>query len=291
MKLEGQKEEKKELIETVMKDEGGNPRPSYDFGKPFSENNYMWSKSKLRLQKKRYVPKRFMTGLEGFDAVTRGLPYGLTILVGPAGCGKSLLAKTIANRHPTLYIIADSYADIPTGPHVQVADYLSFLPKWRKAIDEMFGLAKDTKVGMVVIDSITKFASSTTKAVEEADLRASLFAISKRAEGRLPIVCLSEVRGHGQWTYPAGGAAVSHAANMLINFGKVRCQAPWEARKYDAEVGDLVWTMYIQKDKHGLAKQGHEFKLAYNADMDWPELIPVVDKEWKKKEKEGEFMV
>lgn len=258
---------------------GENPPATYDFGELKSGKwSFKYSEIEWRLKPSKYKPKRYVTGLDKFDKITRGLPYGLTIMLGPAGSGKSLLSRAIAGQHRTLYVVADSYADAPTSSKVYVANYTSFLPNWHRALMEVFGLAKQVQAQLIIIDSITRLASRTTKAVEEADIRPAVFEIKNRAYGQIPVICTSEVRGTGAWSRPAGGEAVRHAGHLVLNFEKVRVDSPWIANRYEADVGDIIYAAFIEKDTGGLALQGHEFRVIYNEALTDPDFIPVTEK-------------
>lgn len=208
------------------------------------------------------VFRRFMTGLPSIDEVFGGFPNGLSIFYGGSGTGKSMLAKAIASKHYSLYLCCESLLDFPDGD-VIVMDYTKFLPMWDKALNEVLVAIMKYEPDLVIIDSVTTFFSGTKKAVEEADVRSGIFDLSKKIEGIIPIIATSEIRGSGWNTYEAGGRAVGHAASVLCRFDRIRVTNN-NSSKYGAKEGDRVYTLDIEKDKQGIAQQGHEYQIVYD---------------------------
>lgn len=242
----------------------------WDFGKleysakggviePFSFDKVKW-----RLNNRRRVVKRYKTNFNSLDEVLGGLPLGLTVFVGEAKSGKSTLAKLICTKSKVLYVIADSYADIPPlGPYGgDFVDYISFPPRNERAIPEIFGVAKELKSEIIIIDSGTKFLASTTKAVEEADVRGSLFAIANICDGKIPVIVTSEVRG-ASTLYPAGGQAVLHTAQMILWFYRKPIISSFVAKRYNALEGQVLYTVEVS-DRFGIADAEREFQVLYN---------------------------
>ena len=248
---------------------------------------YNKNSAMLRLQKTVFTSKRRKTGIDGVDNVFGGLPDGLIIFVGEAGTGKSLLMKTIAKTFgkKALYLGCESRIDNP-GNGVLFADYTRYLPNWQKAVDEAFGLSRDLDVELLCIDSLTTFCSGTNKAVMEADIRPAVFKIAQMCEGKMPVIGISEVRGSGNFLYPAGGQAIAHAASLYAWFNRFKADR-WNYKKYHAEgEGATVWTVDVVKDKEGLALQGNEFRIVYNREHE-PVFERISFKEESKKKLEG----
>ena len=262
------------------------PREKYKFeievddGKR-SAVKYEKKKVMNRLKEKRWSYNRFSTGLSSVDkAFGGGLPQGLTVFYGVGGSGKSMLAKAIAegvsNRFPddienedfpVLYVMTESGVDNPGYDLVHAADYTAYIPNWEKAVNELFGLIIETGVKMVVIDSVTNFLSRTRKAVEEADIRGGLKLINQLSDGVLPILAISQIRGSSvNYQYPAGGRAVDHTGNLICKFARVPIEASWDTKNYGEPVGAIAYTMQIEKDKQGLARQNCIYKVTYNED-------------------------
>jgi len=230
------------------------------------------------------VEKRVVTGDEGRgeyprlelygdlnDAFGGGLPYGLTTFYGEGGSGKSKIcreiASSVANIHedkgPVIYVAAEAVTDIPEHKNVVGLKYTENKPKYNKAVDEVLGFCQEQQPVMLVIDSATKMFSKTDKAVEEADVRSALSQIEERAEGNLPVICTSEVRGSPGYTYPAGGQAVAHACAMLVRMRRHEATTKRESEELGEPIGTITWTMSIEKDRENQADTAHLFKPEY----------------------------
>jgi len=212
--------------------------------------------------------KRFMTGFSGLDEVIGGFPNGLTVLWGTSGTGKSLMCKAVADRVADfgklpLYICAESLADAPDMDKCLTMDFTRFLPNWRKAISQVLGCIVEYEPDIVFIDSLTTLLSGTTKAVSEADIRQGCFEISKCADGVIPIISSSEIRGQGNFAYQAGGAGVAHSCTLLIKFERIKIDKRWLCDRYNASEGERVYLIDVEKDRHGISQQGNEFKINY----------------------------
>ena len=211
---------------------------------------------------------RFITGFTELDATLGGLPYALTIFNGTSGSGKSKLCKSIAEVSNCVYVCAESLMDAPDIPKERVLDYVKFQPKSDKAIRQLFSSIRSMEkhgmdVDIVFIDSLTLFLSGTTAAVMEADVREGCFTISSICEGQIPIVGISEMRGSGNNVYSAGGKAVDFASSMLVSFDRVDINN-WNKKKYQANEGERIYTMDVQKDRQGVAQQSNEYQVTYS---------------------------
>jgi len=223
-----------------------------------------YSKLEWRYQHKpRQVARFQLKSLPDLNSMLHGIPYGLIVFTGEAGSGKSTMAKCIASKFKSLYVICESDIDIPAGSGVVTGDYTAYLPNWHRAIAELIIAYQHFKPELIVIDSVTSFLSSTQKAVEEADVRSGLFQIAKRFEDKCPVIAISQVRGSGFNVYPAGGQAVSHSASMLIWFYQNYIGSDTSTRKYSKPLGNVVWTIRVEKDKHGLANNIKEYVVSY----------------------------
>ncbi len=266
---EQSKEEKKEPVTVPAVSRG--IREVKDFG---SLPEYDKVNAMKRIQKERWVARRYPSGIKSVDDIFGGgLPFGLSIFVGEAGTGKSLLMKNIARKtgKKAMYIGCESKVDNP-NTDVVFADYTSYLPNWKKAVDECFGLARDLNVDLLCIDSLTTFCSGTNKAVMEADIRPAVFRIANMCEGKIPVIGISEVRGSGNLIYPAGGQAIAHACSLYVWFYRQKMNR-WSYEKYHAGgEGEVVWSADIIKDKEGRAMQGNEFRILYDKSMTEPKF-------------------
>lgn len=220
--------------------------------------------------------KHFDTKTGNVDEIFGGLPKGLTIFVGAAGTGKSYLAKAISMRHKTLYVCAEAKEDIPEGENVIVGDYTQYLPLWQTALAELLKAIEVLKPDLVVIDSGSRFFSSNKKAIEESDLRPAMFELARHVEKKVPVIAISEVRGSGQFMYPAGGQGINHAAHLLIWFNQFSVRTRWDAERLGCQEGSVVWTIEIKKDKRGVAKAGAEYKIRYEELGGLP--VPILEK-------------
>jgi predicted ATP-dependent serine protease len=205
------------------------------------------------------------------DAFGGGLPYGLTTFYGEGGSGKSKIAGEIASavagnhddKGPVIYVAAEAVTDIPEHENILGLKYTENKPKYNKAVDEIMGFCQEQQPVLLVIDSATKMFSKTDKAVEEADIRSALSQIEERAEGNLPVIATSEVRGNPGYTYPAGGQAVAHACAMLIRMRRREATTKRESEELGEPIGTITWTMSIEKDRENQADTAHLFKPVY----------------------------
>ena len=165
--------------------------------------------------------------------------------------------------------------DYPKAENIHLMNFTKFLPNWKKAIDELFGTIIDYDADLAVVDSVTTFLSSTNKAVEEADVRPGVFEIAKKAERQIPIIAISQMRGSGNYKYPAGGQAIPHASSLLLNLNRIKVENRWQAEQYGHGEGDILWTFEVVKDKEGLAQQHKEFKITYDTSMSTPVLSEI----------------
>jgi len=216
---------------------------------------------------------RLKTGNASVDDAIGGFPNGLTVLFGDPGGGKSKMAKWVAetvakaSKRKPLVLVSEDVFDAPSTELCNVADYAAYQPRWEAAIDEAKCFLKNLNPPIVVIDSATTFLSNTSKAVEEADVRSGLWEISAIARAaNIPVIAVSQIRGEGYSLRAAGGRAVEHAGAMCIRFDRVECLSSWTAKRYNASEGDVVWSMVVTKDKHGLAHQGSLHRVIYNSD-------------------------
>ena len=233
-------------------------KPTTDF------DGIKWRYGTKKEQLSKFQKPRFKTGMKNVDEVFGGLPtVGLTTFWGMAGSGKSMMAKAIASRFKdALYVCSESVIDAPDN--CIIGNYTKYLPNHKKASEELTAAIEHYKPKLVVIDSITTFFSVTNKAVPEADVRNAVFALHQNSEKYgMPIIAISEVRGSGNYMYPAGGMAVEHANTLLVKFDRVSIDTPWSAQKYGAKEGQRVYIIDIMKDKEGVAEQGHEFMVKY----------------------------
>ena len=214
-------------------------------------------KMKFRINPKVRPVKRFATGIEPIDKVFGGgLPYGLTTFFGEGGSGKSLLAGNIAKGHKALYFTCEVLSDSPRGPdlpNVTTVDYTQYPVQAQRALEELFTYIEHLKPEVVVIDSLTTFFSRSRKALPESEVREMVSKLHMNAEGRIPIIGISEVRGTGFTRTTAGGEGVKHGCSMLVSFEKEFIKYESQQRALKSDYGTLVYTMQVEKDKHGIA--------------------------------------
>jgi len=214
---------------------------------------------------------RMSTGIADVDKILGGFPYGLTIFTGDAGTGKSKFIQTVVNKLAekgvsVLYVFSESPLDVENlnknNKNIHTANYFQYQPKWDIAIEEIMYLMEQLKTQFLVIDSITTLFSETTKAVDEADIRGAVSDLKKRIQNQIPVVGISQIRGSGYFTYAAGGKAVDHVADLLVQFSKVSGKS--EAGKYEKTFGDYIWYINVQKDKTGMARQDSKYEVVYD---------------------------
>jgi len=212
-----------------------------------------YSDIKWRINPKRRPPKRHKTELDTFDEWTGGIPYGLTIIYGTAGCGKSLLARTISTLSKgCIYLACEVQSDAPENlDNVIMVDYTTHKPNYKRALNELDLLIEHLEPELVIIDSLTSFLSVTN--MGEADLRKGVSPIHTQYEGKIPIIGISEVRGNGYNRSTAGGEGVKHACSMLIEMEHEIIQFPSIAESYGMDIGDDVYTLRVVKDKHNIS--------------------------------------
>ncbi len=241
--------------------------------------HFIYDKEKLgktdpswRLNRPKIDYKRVFTGIKDLDAVLGGFPYGITIFVGDAGTGKSMLAQHVANQMAkqganVLYVFSESPIDVDTrnlDESVYVANFFQFRPKWVTAIEQILFFLDSLDIDFLVIDSLTTLFSETTKAVDEADIRGAISELKERLKNQIPVIGISQIRGQGMFTSPAGGKAVDHVADLLVYFSKVTGKS--NAGIYEKSWGDYIWSLNVQKDKTGMARQSRKYEIIYNKD-------------------------
>jgi predicted ATP-dependent serine protease len=228
----------------------------------------------FRLKADNLPPKRFRTYIDSLDSVTLGgIPYGLTILFGESGTGKSKFAQEIAKSVASkgtkvLYVYAESQLDIydiKNVSNIYCANFIKYLPKWADTIDQIKFLLNYTDADLLIIDSSTTLFSNTTKAVEEAEVRTATFDLKEQIASKIPVIAVSQIRGQGMFTYPAGGRAVDHAGDMNIEFELIK--ATIENGKIRKSMTDRLYTLQFTKDKQGAAISNKVFKIDYTPAM------------------------
>lgn len=239
-------------------EDGGERR--YNFGV-----DYDWGKVKLRLNpevKRREVESTRNRGLD--DVLGGGLRKGLNLFCGEAGTGKTKMAKLITENFirfdsSVLYVCAEDLVDNPrrinkvkSGGILSVLDYTKYLPLAKKSLSQVLGACEKLEPDLLVIDSLTCLFSGTTKSVEEADIRENVFILAQKVSGVIPVVGISEMRGQGWSSRPAGGSAVYHSAIMTLLFGR------------ELVGNDIVWVLDVMKDREGLANSSKRFRVRYD---------------------------
>lgn len=228
------------------------------------KNNPSW-----RLNRPKIDYNRVYTGIKDIDTVFGGFPYGITVFVGDAGTGKSMLAQHIANQMNrqgarVLYVFSESPIDVSEDnldKGVMVANFFQFRPKWPVAIEQILYFLSTLDIDFLVLDSMTTLFSETTKAVDEADIRGAISELKERLQNQIPVIAISQIRGQGMFTSPAGGKAVDHVADLLVYFSKVTGKS--NAGQYQKSFGDYIWSINIQKDKTGMARQARKYEIIY----------------------------
>lgn len=200
---------------------------------------------------------RIPTKIPAIDEILGGgLSKGLNIFLGPAGSGKSLLAREISKQMKTAYVCCEVISDSPdhnTHPNVTTVDYTRYLPKPYKAIEELFTIVDHLNPDLVVIDSLTGFFSASSKALPESDVREMVWKVHTACDGNIPIIGVSEVRGQGFSRAPAGGQGVMHGCSLLCEFDKTTVKYDSMKELYKATYGEVVYTLQVLKDKNNQA--------------------------------------
>lgn len=219
-----------------------------------------YSTIKWRLNDSVPIVERFDTGITSLNEfLGGGIPKGLTIVWGSAGSGKSLLARQIAMniKGKALYVCCEVLTDAPSRskyPHVDSANYTHYIPQYNKAISDLFAFIEELKPSVVVIDSLTTFLGVSKLSVPEGSVRDAVWTIHKNAEGKCPIVGISEMRGTGFNEYTAGGRGVQHGCSMLLRMDKNIIRYESQLPRFPGhKLGEIAYTIECQKDKHGLA--------------------------------------
>ena len=229
-----------------------------------------WSQAKMRLNKKPRKANRITTYMKTVDNVLGGgLPEGLTILWGQAGSGKSLFAKSITkkfveNKKKVLYFFGEDSFDSPDPipPYLNNVDLVAWKPGASKAVRTIIKFIEQMKPDLVVLDSLTTILGVTAKAVPEADIREYTGVLASKLSGIVPTIGISEIRGSYQQT-PAGGWGISHAGLQCLKFDKHVIDSKWLAQDYGADFGQMVWSVLVEKDRDGVARQGCMFRAVY----------------------------
>lgn len=231
----------------------------YDFG-----IDYDWGKVRLRLNPEVKKWDVYSTGSKGLDNMLGGgLRMGLNLFCGEAGTGKTKMAKVITGNcvregDRVLYVCAEDLVDNPkrgmrndNDGKLSVLDYTKYLPMAKKTLGQVLGACEKLEPDLLVIDSLTCLLSGTTKSVEEADIRENVFILAQKVSGVIPVVGISEMRGQGWTSRPAGGSAVYHSANITLLFGK------------EIRGNEKVWILDVLKDREGLANSSKRFGVRY----------------------------
>lgn len=248
---------------------GGSRKKRYDLG---SFHQYSSDKVQRRIMTdddyRGEFPRLSLYG-DLNDVLGGGLPYGLTTIYGEGGAGKSKLAGEIAtnvagnNDPPVVYACAEAVTDVPEHDNVIGLDFTKNKPKYTKAVDYLMGFCNEKQPNLLVIDSATKMFSKTDKAVEEADVRSALNRIAGTCEDNFSVIATSEVRGKPGWEYPAGGQAVAHACAMLLRLYRREASNEREAKELGESVGEVTWTMSVEKDRENRADSANMYKPVY----------------------------
>lgn len=245
-------------------------------------------KVERRFEFRKVKRRRLKTNCGNADDYLKGFPYGFTLVWGRSGCGKTALAARLALTwaragYKVLFVITEKASSLPGFPkghpnreandNIFGMNYTSFRPYYRRKDDSetprilaeiLYGIQlKDADV--CIIDSFTGFISSN-KAIDEADMRDAALTLAKKAEGNLPVIGISQVRGQGQWTYPAGGQGVLHSTQMTIKMDKKLVDTPWDAEMYGSSKGSYVYTMSIDNDVEGKAAQDEDLVVYHGLD-------------------------
>jgi len=221
--------------------------------------------------------RRYLTGIQEFDSITKGLPSGVTVFIGAEGTGKSLLARNIAVKSKkALYFYCESILDPPDPqihPNVIPIDYSNpaYIPEYRKAIKQLLLFIEHLNPELVVIDSITKFFSVSKQALPESPLRFAMNDLHSLAIDLCPIICICEERGEGYNRGAAGGKGVLHSCNMEICFYKTFIESESQSLKYQRDINDVAYIMYVNKDKSGLSSL-KKYLIFYNGDYSFKQL-------------------
>lgn len=200
---------------------------------------------------------RYKTGIPSFDVWTGGLPRGFIVFVGAAGSGKTLMARAIAAKAKrALYFTCEVGMDAP--PHSQFRnvdriDYTKYKSKAKNAIMELKTYIDELKPDIVVIDSVTSFFSLGAM-LPETQTRIYVWELHGTYDNVLPIIGISELRGSGFYEHAAGGRGVDHGNSMLVRFEHNIIRFDNQAALYNAKPGDNVYSLFVEKDKQGLAK-------------------------------------
>ena len=245
---------------------------------PFKLNR----KKRIYKPNEKYLPKRYINsvtycGKEEHQCIYTENKSHLYLTRDCIVTHNSLLARNIAVKSKkALYFYCESILDPPDPqihPNVIPIDYSNpaYIPEYRKAIKQLLLFIEHLNPELVVIDSITKFFSVSKQALPESPLRFAMNDLHSLAIDLCPIICICEERGEGYNRGAAGGKGVLHSCNMEICFYKTFIESESQSLKYQRDINDVAYIMYVNKDKSGLSSL-RKYLIDYNGDYTFKQL-------------------
>jgi len=221
------------------------------------------------------------TNITDFDMVVGGVPYGLTSIYGPAGSGKSMIARAIAEQalhdgKKVMYVISEVAIDAPSRKkypnNLYVVDYTKYLPKPKETLTQLMSVIEVIEPDLVIIDSFSLLFSGTTAAMPESEIRSVVAELYKMVHGVLPVVGVHMVHGNYR-DQILGGTSNEHLCDVLIEMRGEIVKTSEYGSPYGVGANEMLYTFLVKKNKFGQSTP-IRYRVVYSEDYllgVWPE--------------------